>query len=49
MITLIESKTDINCIEEGIISTQYYEKKIIQQLYGANSQKLKINHKITKT
>ena len=28
MITLIESKTDINCIEEGIISTQYYEKKL---------------------
>ena len=45
MTTLIESRADMNCIQEWLISTQYYEKTW-QELFVANKRKLDIEYKV---
>ena len=44
-ITLIDSGTDMNCIQEVLIPLKYYEKSS-ERLTQANGEKLIINYKI---
>lgn len=44
-IALVDSGADLNCIQEGLIPTQYYQKTL-QKLYTANNQKLQVNYKL---
>nr|KYP66817.1 polyprotein [Cajanus cajan] len=44
---LVDSGADLNCIREGLIPTQYYEKTV-QTLRVANSNKLKVKYKLSK-
>ena len=44
-IALIDSGTDMNCIQEGLIPLKYYEKSS-ERLTQANEEKLIINYKI---
>ena len=48
MVALVDSRVDMNCIQEEIIPTQYYEK-IGQELYTANKGKLEIGYKLQNT
>ena len=41
IVALIDSGSNMNCIQEGLILTQYYEK-IGQELFVANKGKLDI-------
>jgi len=41
MIVFIDSRADINCIQEGIIPTQYYEKTV-RKVISANGTKMNI-------
>ena len=45
MVALIDSRANMNCIQEGLIPTQYYEK-IGQQLFATNKGKLDIEYKL---
>ena len=45
MVPLVDSRVDMNCIQERIILTQYY-KKIGQELFTANKGKLEIEYKL---
>ena len=45
MTTLIDLGGDMNCIQEGLIRTQYYEK-IRKELFIANKGKLDIEYKL---
>ena len=45
-ITLIDSGTDVNCIQEGLISTQYYEKTL-EKVTSANGSKMNIQYKLS--
>jgi len=42
---LIDSGADLNCIREGLIPTQYYEKTT-QKLFTANNSGLKVSFKL---
>nr|KYP53754.1 Enzymatic polyprotein [Cajanus cajan] len=44
---LVDSGADLNCIREGLIPTQYYEKTV-QILRAANSNRLKVKYKLSK-
>ena len=44
-IALIDSRADMNCIQEGLIPLKYYEKSS-ERLTQANGEKLIINYKI---
>ena len=46
IIALIDSGADSNCIREGLIPTQYYEKTS-ERLSGANGARLNIQYKIS--
>lgn len=45
MIALIDLGVYMNCIQEGIVPTQYYEKAG-KKIYFANSSKLEIEYKL---
>ena len=45
MVALIDSEADMNCVQEGLIPTQYYEKTG-QELFVANKRKLNIEYKL---
>ena len=45
MIALIDSGANMNCIQVGLIPTQYYEKTG-QELFVANKEKLDIEYKL---
>ena len=45
MVPLVDSRVDMNCIQEEIIPTQYYEK-IRKELFVANKGKLDIEYKL---
>ena len=45
MTTLMDLGADMNCIQEGLIRTQYYEKTR-QKLFVANKKKLNIEYKL---
>ena len=45
MVALIDSGADMNCIQEGLIPTQYYENTG-QELFAANKGKLDIEYKL---
>ena len=45
MIALIDSGADMNCIQEGLIPTQYYEKTG-KEFFAANKGKLDIEYKL---
>lgn len=45
-LAMLDSGVDLNGIQEWLIPTQYYEKTI-EQSHRANSQKLKIDYKIS--
>ena len=45
IVALIDSGADMNCIQEGIIPTKYYEKTG-QELFAANKGKLDIEYKL---
>ena len=45
MVALIDSRANMNCIQEGLIPTQYYEK-IGKELFAANKGKLDIEYKL---
>ena len=45
MTTLMELEVDMNCIQERLIPTQYYEK-IRKELFIANKGKLDIEYKL---
>ena len=45
MITLIDCGANMNCIQERLIPTQYYEK-IRKELFVANKGKLDIEYKL---
>ena len=40
-IALIDSGADVNCIQEGLIPTQYYEKTL-EKVTSANGSKMNI-------
>lgn len=46
IINLLDIGTYTNCIREGLIPTQCYEKTT-ERLYGANHSRLKIKYKIS--
>ena len=46
IITLVDSDADINCIHEGLIPSEYYEKSL-QRVVGANKQALKVEYKVS--
>ena len=45
IVALIDSEADMNCIQEGIILTKYYEKTG-QELFATNKGKLEIEFKL---
>nr|KYP44595.1 polyprotein [Cajanus cajan] len=45
-IALVDSGADLNCLREGMIPTQYYEKTV-QKVRAANSNKLKVKYKLS--
>ena len=45
MIALIDLGANMNCIQEGLIHTQYYEKTG-QEVFAANKGKLDIKYKL---
>ena len=46
IITLVDSGADINCIQEGLIPSEYFEKAL-QRVVGANKQALKVEYKVS--
>ena len=48
MVALVDSSADQNCIREGLIPTQYYEKSY-EKLSGANGSNLNVKYKLSKT
>ncbi|RDY03799.1 hypothetical protein CR513_12569, partial [Mucuna pruriens] len=44
--TLIDSGADVNCIQEGLIPTQYYEKTL-ERVTSANGSKMNIQYKFS--
>ena len=46
MIALIDSGADVNCIQEGLIPTKYYEKTI-EGVTSANGSKINIQYKLS--
>jgi hypothetical protein len=46
LIALIDSGADLNCIQEGLIPTQYYEKTK-ESLRGANGNRLQVSYKLS--
>ena len=47
VIALVDSGADMNCIQEGLISSKYYESTT-DRLTQANGDRLKISNKLTK-
>ncbi|RDX61469.1 Enzymatic polyprotein, partial [Mucuna pruriens] len=47
MIALIDSGADINCIQEGLIPTKYYEKTL-EGVTSANGSRMHIQYKLPK-
>ena len=47
MVALVDSSADQNCIREGLIPTQYYEKSY-EKLSGANGSNLNVKYKLSK-
>lgn len=47
LVALINSGEDLNCIQEGLIPTQYYEKTK-ESLRGANGNRLHVSYKLFK-
>jgi hypothetical protein len=45
VITLIDSGVDLNCIQEGLIPSKYFEKST-QKLNSASGTKMQINHEL---
>ena len=48
VVALIDSNADMNCIQEGLIPSKYYESTI-DKLTQTNGDRLKISNKLTKT
>ena len=48
VVALIDSNADMNCIQEGLIPSKYYESTQ-DKLTQANGDRLKISNKLTKT
>ena len=48
VVTLVDSGVDMNCIQEGLIPSKYYESTT-DRLTQANGDRLKISNKLTKT
>ena len=46
IIALVDSGADINCIQEGLIPSEYFEKTI-QRIVGANKQALGVEYKVS--
>ena len=46
IIALVDSGADINCIQEGLIPSEYFEKAL-QRVVGANKQALKVEYKVS--
>ena len=46
VIALVVSGADLNCIQEGLIPSKYYEKSI-DRLTQANGDRLQINYRLT--
>ena len=46
VIALVVSGADLNCIQEGLIPSKYYEKSI-DRLTQTNGDRLKINYRLT--
>ena len=42
---MIDSEVDMNCIQEGIIPSKYYEKSI-EKLFSANGTEMKIKYEL---
>ena len=42
---MIDSGVDMNCIQEGIIPSKYYEKSI-EKLFSANGTQMKIKYEL---
>ena len=48
VVALVDSDADMNCIQEGLIPSKYYESTI-DKLTQTNGDRLKISNKLTKT
>ena len=48
IVALVDSGSDMNCIQEGLIPSKYYESTT-DRLTQANGDRLKISNKLTKT
>ena len=48
VVALVDSGADMNCIQEGLIPSKYYESTT-GKLTQANGDRLKISNKLTKT
>ena len=48
IVALVDSGSDMNCIQEGLIPSKYYES-ITDRLTQVNGDRLKISNKLTKT
>ena len=48
VVALVDSGADMNCIQEGLIPSKYYESTT-NILTQANGDRLKISNKLTKT
>ena len=46
IVALIDSGVALNCLQEGLVPTQFYEKTR-QTLLGANGQRLAIKYKLS--
>ena len=46
IIALVDSGADINCIQEGLIPSGYFEKTL-QRVVGANKQALQVKYKVS--
>ena len=45
VITMIDSGADMNCIQEGLISSKYFEKST-ERLVSANGSQMKIKYEL---
>ena len=48
IVALVDSGADMNCIQEGLIPSKYYESTV-DRLTQANGDRLKISNKLIKT
>nr|KYP72601.1 hypothetical protein KK1_005197 [Cajanus cajan] len=46
LVALIDSGADLNCLQEGIIPSKYYEKSS-EKVLSANNSYMKINYKLS--